>query len=106
MATAVDTSILDNLEFDEEGFLINPADWTPDVGAAIAVEIGLDLTDRHWTVINFARKTYEAEGEAPTLRRITKQSGVDTKEMYELFPGGPAKLAAQVAGLHKPTGCI
>jgi len=104
--TAVDTSILDNLEFDEEGFLANPADWTPEIGAAIAVEIGLDLTDRHWTVVNFAREVYEAEGEAPTLRRITKQSGVDTKEMYELFPGGPAKLAAQVAGLHKPTGCI
>lgn len=80
--------------------------WTPEIGEEIAEREGLQLTDRHWAVINFARQEFEASGEAPTLRRITKTSGVDTKEMYSLFPAGPAKLAAKIAGLKKPAGCI
>ncbi|MBI9051264.1 MAG: TusE/DsrC/DsvC family sulfur relay protein, partial [Anaerolineaceae bacterium] len=73
---------------------------------AIAKSIDIELTDRHWVVINYARKEYENTGEAPTLRKITKQTDVDTKELYALFPGGPGKLAAKVSGLKKPTGCI
>ena len=64
------------------------------------------LTDRHWTVIEFCRTDFEAQGDAPTLRRITKVGGVPTKELYQLFPKGPAKKVAYVAGLKKPSGCI
>ena len=95
-----------DVEFSAEGYMTDPKAWTPEIAEEIASREGIQLTDRHWIVINFARAEFEATGEAPTLRRITKASGVDTKEMYSLFPTGPAKLAAKLAGLAKPTGCI
>lgn len=97
---------LEDLQFDAEGYLSDPHAWTPEIGEAIAEREGIALTDRHWLVIDFVRSEFESTGESPTLRRITKTSGVDTKEMYSLFPNGPAKLASKIAGLHKPTGCI
>ena len=98
--------ILDTIEFDDEGFMVTAADWTKEVGGAIAEALEVELSDRHWQVINFAREDFENTGEPPTLRRITKQTGVEMKEIYQLFPDGPAKLAANIAGLKKPTGCI
>jgi TusE/DsrC/DsvC family sulfur relay protein len=106
MTDTVAANILTSVAWDEEGYLVNASDWTPELGEAIAAELGINLTDRHWIVINFAREQFEAEGEAPTIRRITKQTDVQTKELYELFPGGAAKVAARIAGLKKPTGCI
>ncbi len=100
------TSVLTNVEFDAEGFMVDPHAWTPQIAEAIAASLNITLTDRHWVVINFARKEFEATGQPPTLRRITKATDVDTKEIYQLFPGGPAKIAAKIAGLGKPTGCI
>jgi len=99
-------AVLEQVEFDEEGFLTNPDDWNRDLAKAIAEREGLELTDRHWVVIEFNRTSFAENGEAPTLRRITKLTDVNTKELYALFPGGPAKLAAKVSGLGKPTGCI
>ncbi|MBN2556664.1 MAG: TusE/DsrC/DsvC family sulfur relay protein [Anaerolineales bacterium] len=99
-------ALLENVAFDEEGYMTDPAAWTEDIAAAIASREGLELTDRHWIVIRFAREEFNANGDAPTLRKITKTTDVDTKELYGLFPGGPAKLAAKVSGLGKPTGCI
>ena len=104
--TTTTSPILENVEFDEDGFLVDPNAWTPEIGEAIAESIGIELTDRHWVVINFARQEFETKGEPPTLRRITKTTDVNTKEIYKLFPGGPAKNAARIAGLGKPTGCI
>ena len=104
--TSATASILDNVEFDKDGFMVDPNAWTPEIGEAISKTVGIELTDRHWIVINFARQEFESKGEAPTLRRITKTTPVDTKEIYKLFPGGPAKIAAKIAGLGKPTGCI
>lgn len=106
MTTATVTSLLETVKFDKDGYMEDARAWTPEIAAALAEREGLQLTDRHWIVINFVRKEFEANGEAPTLRRITKASGVDTKEMYQLFPGGPAKIAARISGLKKPTGCI
>ncbi len=100
------SDILDTVQFDAEGYLKDAKAWTPELGAAIAKREGLELNERHWIVINYARNIYETTGDAPALRAITKNSGVDTKELYGLFPGGPAKLAAKVSGLPKPTGCI
>jgi len=99
-------SVLDSLKFDADGYLEDPRTWTKEIGEAIAKREGIALTNRSWVVIDYARKIYEQTGEAPTLRNITKNTDVDTKELYSLFPGGPGKLAAKVAGLHKPTGCI
>lgn len=93
--------------FDAEGFMSDPKQWTPEIAAIIAAEEEIPvLTDRHWVVVNFARDAYFRDGESPTLRAITKQSGVDTKELYALFPKGPAKKVARIAGLGKPKGCI
>jgi len=95
------------VEVDAEGFLRNPDDWTREIAEEIAREEGIEqLTDLHWKVIEFCRADYRARGESPTLRRITKESGVDTKTLYTLFPKGPAKKVARIAGLGKPTGCI
>ena len=95
------------VEFDEEGFMVNPADWTQEIAEVLAKEEGLDqLNLTHWRVIEFCRADYQQQGEAPTLRRITKAGGVPTKELYTLFPKGPAKKVARIAGLGKPTGCI
>ena len=99
-------SVLDNVKFDADGYMEDPNAWSKEIAEAIAKREEVALTDRSWVVINYARKEYEAKGEAPTLRNITKNTDVDTKELYSLFPGGPGKLAAKVAGLHKPTGCI
>jgi tRNA 2-thiouridine synthesizing protein E len=95
------------LATDPEGFLANTDEWTEDVAGEIARDAGIDpLTDRHWLVVRFMRDTYLATGNAPTIRTLGKASGVPIKELYQLFPKGPAKLAAKIAGIPKPRGCI
>lgn len=95
------------LEFDDDGHLKNPADWNEEVAKVLAKEEEInELTDRHWVVINYMRKEFQEKGDAPSIRKLTKESGVDTKELYQLFPKGPAKKAAKIAGLPKPKGCI
>ncbi|RMF08661.1 MAG: TusE/DsrC/DsvC family sulfur relay protein [Candidatus Neomarinimicrobiota bacterium] len=96
-----------DVEVDEEGYLVDHTVWNQDIAAALAQEEGIDeLTDRHLMVINFMRKEFEEKGTGPSIRRLTKESGVPTKELYQLFPGGPAKKAARIAGIKKPHGCI
>jgi dissimilatory sulfite reductase related protein len=81
-------------------------DWTPQVAEGLARELGIELTDRHWLVVDQMRRTYEQTGESPSIRPLSKLSGVPVKELYQLFPKGPAKLAAAIAGVPKPRGCI
>ena len=95
------------LELDEDGNLKNLSDWDKEIAMELAKQEGIEeLTDRHWIVIEFMRNEYETKGDAPSIRKLTKESGVDTKELYKLFPKGPAKKAARIAGLPKPKGCI
>lgn len=95
------------LKRDADGNLANLADWNEEVASVLAQEEGIEsLNERHWIVINFMRKEYQEKGDAPSIRKLTKESGVDTKELYALFPKGPAKKAAKIAGLPKPKGCI
>ncbi len=95
------------IELDKDGNLANREDWSPELAQLFANELEVgELTDRHWVVINYMRDEYEKEGDAPSIRKLTKQSGVATKELYSLFPKGPAKKAAKIAGLPKPKGCI
>ena len=95
------------LEIDEDGNLKNLIDWDKEIAMELAKQEGIEeLTDRHWIVIDFMRSVYEEKGDAPSIRKLTKESGVDTKELYALFPKGPAKKAAKIAGLPKPKGCI
>lgn len=98
---------LTEIKFDEEGFLINHIDWTEELAKTIAdSEEIYDLSQRHFEVIYIIRDEYTQNGEAPTLRRLTKVHGFPTKELYQLFPGGPGKKAAKIAGVKKPHGCI
>ena len=95
------------VELDADGHLANLNDWNEDLARQIAKEEGIpELTEDHWKVIHFMRKVYQEDGDAPSIRRLTKESGVDTKMLYKLFPKGPAKKAAKIAGLPKPKGCI
>ena len=96
-----------DVEVDPEGFLADPASWSEDMAAEIAAANGIGaLTDRHWQVVRFMRDRYLATGDAPSIRALGKESGVTVKELYELFPKGPAKLAAKIGGIPKPHGCI
>ena len=94
------------IDVDSEGFLQKPEQWTEDLGCQIANDLSLLLTDKHWQVIRFMRNRYLATGSAPSIRTLGKESGVPIKELYQLFPKGPAKLAAKIGGIPKPHGCI
>jgi TusE/DsrC/DsvC family sulfur relay protein len=103
MTTLIDTPV----QRDAEGFFLHPEQWTEAMAGEIARENGIpELTDRHWEVIRFMRRTYLETGSAPSIRTLGKASGVPIKELYQLFPKGPAKLAAKIAGIPKPRGCI
>ena len=95
------------VDLDAEGFLTDPSQWNERIAEQIAAEHGIpELTDRHWLVVRFMRDRYLASGMAPSIRSLGKESGVPVKELYELFPKGPAKLAARIGGIPKPKGCI
>ena len=95
------------VEVDAEGFLVNPDDWTEDIAKELAKEEGInELTEMHWKVIHFMRQDYKERGQIPTIRRIKNAGGVPVQDLYKLFPDGPAKKAAKIAGLSKPQGCV
>ena len=100
-------------EVDEEGYLINLAEWVPEMAAIMAKDEDTELTDAHWEVLNFLREYYEEYQIAPAVRVLTKAIGKklgkdkgNSKYLYELFPYGPGKQACKYAGLPKPTGCV
>ncbi len=96
-----------SVDVDAEGFLTDPQQWNEPIAEAIARENGIaELTDRHWLVVKFMRDRYLTSGTAPSIRSLGKESGVPVKELYQLFPKGPAKLAAKIGGIPKPRGCI
>jgi len=95
------------IDFDAEGFMTDHRAWNLDIARTLAAEDGIPaLGDRHLVVLHYMRQEFAAKGDGPSIRRLTKESGVPTKELYELFPGGPAKKAARIAGIKKPHGCI
>ena len=95
------------LDVDAEGFLQKPEQWNEQIAGEIARESGIpELTERHWKVVRYMRDKYLSTKTAPTIRTLGKESGVEIKELYQLFPKGPAKLAAKIGGIPKPKGCI
>ncbi len=95
------------VQVNEEGFMTNPAEWNKDIAVEIAKEEGIaELTDAHWKIIDYCRQSAASSGKAPTLRQITGGTGVSTKELFTLYPKGPAKKVAKIAGLGKPEGCV
>ena len=105
MTTTTITGV--DVDVNDEGFFVDPTQWTEDMAPILASEAGIDeLTDRHWQVIRFMRQEYFDKGTGPTVRALGKTSGVPVTELYQLFPKGPAKIAAKIAGIPKPRGCI
>ena len=101
--------VIDGVEctLDEDGFLQEPDLWTEKVAEEFAKDEGVEnLTDDHWKVINYLREYYLKNKIAPMVRRLCKETGFNVKQIYELFPSGPAKGACKLAGLPKPTGCV
>ena len=94
------------IHVNEEGFLTDPTEWDEKLAATLAGQIGIELTDGHWTAIKFLRKDFEEKGETPTLRRVSTVGGIPIKELFVLFPQKPAKKMAYVSGLPKPHGCV
>ena len=96
------------IELNEEGFLLHPELWNDEVAAALAREAeGIQvLNEKHWAIVNYIRGYWLEKGMAPMIRALCQQTGVRLREVYELFPSGPAKGACKVAGLPKPDGCV
>ena len=102
-----------NYETDEEGYLVNLAEWDEEAAKYLAKEEKVEMTESHWEVVNFLREYYNDSQIAPAVSVLTKAIGKklgpekgNSKYLYELFPYSPAKQACKIAGLPKPTGCI
>jgi len=89
----------------DDGYLTDPNQWTKEIAVEIAKEEGIELTDKHFAVIEYIREK-TLKGEALTIRTIGKSGMVDTKGFYELFPGAPLKKASRIAGIAKPSSCV
>ena len=95
------------LEIDEDGFIQEPDEWDEGVAKDLAKTEGVEeLTENHWKLVNYLREYYLEFNMAPMIRKLCKKTGFSLKEVYEMFPSGPAKGACKVAGLPKPTGCV
>jgi len=95
------------VEIDEDGFIQDPEVWDEAVAASLAQTEGVDeLTEDHWKVVTYLREYYLEYNMAPMIRKLCKSTDFKLKEIYDLFPSGPAKGACKVAGLPKPTGCV
>jgi len=94
-----------NVTFNEEGYFTNPEQWTEDVAKAIAQEEEIELTDKHFEVLNYLREQFLA-GEGLSIRKVGNSGIVNIKELYQLFPGGPLKKSSRIAGIPKPASCV
>ncbi len=95
------------IELDEDGFIVEPDLWSIEIATYFAKEEGVDeLTDEHWKIINYLKDYFKQFGIAPMVRKVLKDNAVSMQRLYELFPSGPAKGACKIAGLPKPTGCV
>ena len=94
-----------NVDVTDEGYITNPAQWTKEIAREIALEEGINLTDKHFQVLEYLRDQY-SKGTTLTIRGVGKSGITDIKGLYELFPGGPLKKSSRIAGIPKPTSCV
>ncbi len=98
----------EELQTDDQGYLLEP-NYSREIVELIAQAEGLTLTDDHWKVVEYLRDEYREHGHTPNFRNMLKGlaevlPGCDSKSLYDLFPTGPAKQGAKVAGLPQPLG--
>lgn len=103
MATKEINGVLINVN--DEGYFLDPKQWTKEIATEMAKEFGLTLTEKHFQVLEYLRDA-NSKGEILTLRKVGKSGIVDIKELYELFPGGPLKISSKIAGIPKPSSCV
>ncbi|HSG67373.1 MAG TPA: TusE/DsrC/DsvC family sulfur relay protein [Bacteroidales bacterium] len=89
----------------DDGYFTDPSQWNEAMAKEIATEEGIELTDKHFEVLNYLRKSFEA-GEALSIRKLGNSGIVDIKGLYQLFPGGPLKKSSRIAGIPKPASCV
>jgi len=95
------------IEFDQDGFMLDPKLWDDTVARVIAREEGIEeISEQHWAVVNFIRSYWQEHDLAPPVRLLCKEGGVSVREIYKLFTSGPARGACRIAGLPKPDGCV
>ena len=94
------------IHVDAEGFLTEYDEWDEALGAELAVHIGIEMTDDHWSLVRFLRTDYAEAGQTATTRRVATVGGVPVKQQFALFPKKPGKKMAYIAGLPKPAGCV
>jgi TusE/DsrC/DsvC family sulfur relay protein len=99
-------TVLDGISFNSEGYMTDPNQWTREIAETLAAQEGIVLTPDHWKIIDFCRRTTLSTGKSPTMRSITNGTGITTKELFALFPGGPGKKVAKISGVSKPEGCV
>lgn len=93
------------IQVNEEGYLTNFMQWNKEIANQLAIEQEIEMTDRHWEVIDYIHSKFNNE-EALSIRGIKKSGILNIKEFYQLFPGGPLKKATLIAGIPKPKSCI
>jgi tRNA 2-thiouridine synthesizing protein E len=94
---------------DNEGYLLNPGDWSMEVAHHIAADEQLVMSEDHWTVVRIVREYFETNQSVPEARRVLKaladQLGNDKatrRYLYSLFPYGYGQQACKIAGMRKP----
>jgi tRNA 2-thiouridine synthesizing protein E len=102
---ALETIAGAQVEVCEEGYLQDMDQWNEDIAREIANEIGIELTDKHFEVLHYLRDKTKA-GESLTIRKVGKSGITDIKGLYKLFPKGPLKFSAKIAGIPKPASCV
>ncbi len=105
--------MVDRMPTDPEGYLLNLADWNTEVAELTATEAGISLTSDHWEIITLLRAFHATSDVVPAMRPLVtlvrRQLGTDkgnSLHLLRLFPNSPAKLAAKIAGLPRPTHCL
>lgn len=93
------------IDVNEEGFMTSFSQWNKEIGEELAKESSINLTPRHWQIIDYIQDEYKKESPL-SIRKIGKSGVVDIKEFYELFPKAPLKTATKIAGVPKPASCI
>lgn len=101
------TKVIDGhqVEVNDEGYMLDPDQWSREIAIKIAEEEGVNLTDKHYAIIDYIRQRV-TNGEPLSLRKLGKSGIVDIKEFYQLFPGAPLKKATKIAGVPKPESCV
>ena len=102
-----------SLEMDRDGYLVDLNDWSVEVANALAAAEALELTPDHWQILNLLREFYAQFQLSPATRPLIKYTALklgpekgNSLHLNKLFNGTPAKLAAKLAGLPRPTNCL